>query len=380
VLFAPVRARAEGEPSFTWDAPPNCPQESAVRERLHALGADLSRSRLRVEGRISKTGERYRLTLSVREGGSVKKRTMTSESCADLAGAAAVALGLILRGGSNASAVNASAANGTSSSAPNGAETNGREREPGATAATGAAATERASGDSAAGSVHEQGEKSSASAESKRAGERENATGSEHPDAAKRAAESSAHAASKAASQAETPSEPRHFHVFLRAPLATLDVGRMPKPSGALGAGLGARYDDWHVLLIGRIFGGQTIWAPDVPEVGAHVNRGTLELWACKGFRSGRWELAPCADLGLERMTARGIGTDLKSGSDATVSLMVGAAGVVRLELLGFLALVGSAAAGFDTSRPRLAAAGLDAVHELGWAWFSIGLGPEWIF
>jgi hypothetical protein len=364
-LAAPVPALAQSEFAFSWDAPPNCPQESAVRERLRSLGAELKRpGRLEVEGHIVRSGERYELTLAVHEGNVVRKRTMTSDSCADLAGAAAVALGLILRSSSSGAASDATAP-GTAANGDEGTDSRAKKATD--------AETERASAASAAGSAT--GRNSGSTAKASAGAAAKSPSNDEHEKS-----EANAHEQAEGASHSGTPSGNRRLHALLRAPFVTLDVGRLPKPSGALGAGLGFRYDEWHFLAIGRIFKGQTVSAPDAPNIGAHVNRGTLEFWACRGWRSGAWELAPCLDVGLERLATHGTGGDVAAQSDTVVSLVLGAGGLARLEVSSFLALVGSLALGFETSRPSLVLGEFGPVHELGWAQISFGLGPEWIF
>src|SRR6185295_6374301 len=98
-MVAPSVARAQSQLDLSWDAPAGCPQADAVRSRIRELAGDALRSasHLSAAGRVVKVGERYRLTLSVRETNGPRERTMESDSCADLAGAAAVALGLLLK-------------------------------------------------------------------------------------------------------------------------------------------------------------------------------------------------------------------------------------------------------------------------------------------
>ncbi len=100
--LAPALARAELESALrlSWEAPSGCPQLEAVETRLReltsALANRLDPSALVVDGRIDQVGESYRLTLLVRDGNALGTRIIASQSCADLADAAAVALGLLV--------------------------------------------------------------------------------------------------------------------------------------------------------------------------------------------------------------------------------------------------------------------------------------------
>ncbi|HEY3495330.1 MAG TPA: hypothetical protein VGK73_11615, partial [Polyangiaceae bacterium] len=98
-LLASFVAPAQERLELVWSAPANCPQSAVVRERLRALLGESGRhtAGLRAEGRIERTEGRYRLTLTVRDATGVRHRSIESDSCADLGGAAAVALGLLLR-------------------------------------------------------------------------------------------------------------------------------------------------------------------------------------------------------------------------------------------------------------------------------------------
>jgi len=100
--LAPALARAELGSAFrlSWEAPSGCPSIEAVetrfRELTSALANRLDPSALVVDGRIEQVGESYRLTLLVRDGDALGTRVIVSQSCADLADAAAVALGLLV--------------------------------------------------------------------------------------------------------------------------------------------------------------------------------------------------------------------------------------------------------------------------------------------
>jgi hypothetical protein len=95
ILF-PRPAHAQLE--LSWEAPPDCPQREEVFQRIGKVaGAALEATAgLSVDGRIAPLNGRYRLTLLVRSGEDVRQRLIASDSCADLAGAAAVTVALML--------------------------------------------------------------------------------------------------------------------------------------------------------------------------------------------------------------------------------------------------------------------------------------------
>src|ERR1017187_745103 len=99
VLLAAAPAMAEPPPSIDirWEAPPDCPQENDVRERIqNLLGSGRHDNHLRAEGTITRMDRRFRLDLVVRVRDLVGTRSIEANSCEDFAGAAAVELGLLI--------------------------------------------------------------------------------------------------------------------------------------------------------------------------------------------------------------------------------------------------------------------------------------------
>jgi hypothetical protein len=102
--------RAEAQPvagvEVRWVAPAACPGADDVRARVRRLlGTDTVEAspddRLIAEGTVVAIGRRYRLSLTVRpeNGPASAARVFDSESCENLAGAAAVTLALLARAG-----------------------------------------------------------------------------------------------------------------------------------------------------------------------------------------------------------------------------------------------------------------------------------------
>jgi len=349
LVAAPARAQTSIE--LTWDAPSECPQEPAVRARLNALAGKPAqpRRRLQAVGRIERVGKRYRLTLSVRERDAVRERTMNADSCDDLAGAAAVALGLLIRNERGVAGENA---------------TNG----------TGAGeGSDASSSDEAAGARNEsntrtnEAPKPPAPASSQKApSETKNAKRDERENEAAPAGISS--------------SQERPWRILLRAPLGVLALGRLPKPSGGVAAGVGVSYDDWRVNLTARVLGTQTIPANNAYEAGARVGHRDLELGICRDWREGRTALAPCVSVELERETARGRGPGVTPRRASALSVVLAGGADAHWFLFDWLAVAASVTLGVETARPQLQVTTAGDVKKLGPLELSFGLGPEWIF
>lgn len=352
-------AAAQSRLELTWDAPPECPQAPAVRQKVDALLGSAARKtgQLRASGRIVRTDGRYRLTLTVQEQNRARNRTIDAETCDDLAGAAAVALGLLLRAESGTAAAGTSSPDSTT---PNGANETKSGTE------TNAANTRTTT---------------DAQSAARDASKNPTASSTKTPAAASAAAETRADNTPETPPDRDGAATPRRWRVLLRAPVVHLDVARLPKPSVGLGAGAGFRYDEWSVGVSGRVYVNQTAWSNlATPDAGAVINRSVLELWTCRGFRSGIGELAPCLSVGLDHVVTRGTGTDVKPQSARSTSVLIGVAGAGKFYLANWLALVATATLGLETARPKLTIGSLGEVQQLGPVAVSLALGPEWIF
>jgi hypothetical protein len=333
---APV---ARAEMTLEWEAPPSCPQRGEVLDRIRALaGSSVEKTDgLSVEGSIERAGNRYSLKLLVRDGREVRKRVITSESCADLAGAAAVTLALLL-------GIDVSSEGLTEDGSPQ------TETTPGA------AGTTTDGQNKPSDQRTDQGGKRA----NQRLAESTRETRSETPDA--------------------SPSG-RRWAVVLRAPAATADLGPLPHPALGLGLGVGVRYGSWRAVLSGHVSQKQTVNAPEPNDTsGAELERLTAELSGCYGFRSRDVEIAPCLALALEHVTARGFGEGVAPQSARAAWPALGAGVAAHWYPAKFLAIFVTFTGYVELSRPRLVIEGLGDVAELEPAAAGAAVGAEWTF
>jgi hypothetical protein len=297
---------------------------------------------------------RYRLTLSVREKGQIRERMIESSSCADLAGAAAVALGLLLRQRSTAEPERQPAA--AEPTPPAVGPTDGSTR-PSPDATPGAAKPEPAP-----------------------AAPQPATTAPEAvPPADTNESEPEPVEVPTPAPAPEMPSGPRRWKFVARVPVGSIDLGPLPKPGFGIGAALGVRWEAWSFMGGARIISAQTWLRPGSP-VGADVGRWQAEAALCRGWSTGRFEFGPCLSVGVERVWARGRGPDVTAQSQHAFTLVLGAAGAARLYVYDNLAIFVSATLGLETAQPRLLIAGLGEVGHVGPVQLSTVFGPEWSF
>jgi hypothetical protein len=334
---------ASAEMTLRWDAPPSCPQRDEVLERIRKLaGSSLDKTDgLSVEGSIERTTNgRYSLTILVRDERDVRKRVIASDSCADLAGAAAVTLALLL-----GFDVNAALTDGTS--------TDGASKD-GATSASDPNATNDPT--------------------------RSDATPQNKP----KDAQSNPNVPPPVKPPPRTPdpsSSEEHWAFVLRAPTAHADFGPLPRVSLGLGAGAGARYGAWRFLLAGHVSRGQDTEAVEQNEgSGAELHRLTAEVSACRGFRFSSVEVAPCAAVALEHVTARGFGPGVTPQSANATWPAAGLGAVAYLYPTHFLAVFVSATGYVEFSRPRLVIQGVGEIAEFSPVAAFTAVGAEWIF
>jgi hypothetical protein len=303
-----------------WEAPDGCPQVEEVQARIDAIaGSAMQRtSHLAADARVTQEQARFHLKLVVRDGEVMGERNISSSSCADLAGAAAVALGLLLR-----SEVPLSDSALAGSDTPPAAPT----AVPAPAPAPVPAPTEPKT---------------------------------PPPDA-------------------ETGREAR-LRAIVRAPVGVVELGPLPAASMALGAGVGLRYDRWRVLLGARIWLDQSVSGPDFPEQGATIQRQSVALTFSRSFRSNRLEAAPQLKLSVERLQARGTGPGVTPTEEQVLWLAPGAGAVGFFHLGASLALVAEVTGSVETSRPVIELDGLGRVRKLGAFALDASAGVEWAF
>jgi hypothetical protein len=292
----------------------------------------------------------------VHEGDEVRERTVNADSCDDLAGAAAVALGLLIR---------------NERIAANGGDDGGGKPGAGHGTAGGAGANETDGTSSTNGTRPEQSPSAApvAAATNKKPAEKNENAQRENEKASP----------GITASQVGASGE-RRWRILLRAPVGIVSIGRLPKPSGGVGAGVGASYDAWRVMFAARLFAAQTLESNNPYEAGARVGRGDLQLDVCRDWRDGRLAFAPCLIGALQRETAAGSGLGVTPEQVSALSFVIAGAAEAHLFIFDWASLVASVAVGIQTSRPTLEVTTAGDVKKLGPIDLSFSLGPEWIF
>jgi hypothetical protein len=334
-----VAPNARAEVTLRWDAPSECPGRDDVLARIRALaGASLDRTEeLSVEGRIERVAGRFSLTLLVRDDREVRTRVITSDACADLAGAAAVTLALLL--GIDVGAGDT----GTNDGAGGGGASGGDARSTGPRKTGAGAASER---------------------DATRANPplKSGASSGDRPSASEQSGTASA-------------------GILVRIPVASADFGPLPEPSLGLGLGVGVRYESVRAILAGRISRRQRVRAPEpYAASGAELDRVTVELSGCYGFRSQTFEIAPCVAVALERVNASGFGEDISPQSARTTWPAVGAGAVAHAYAWESLAIFAGVTGYVELSRPKVVIEGLGVLAELESVAANIAIGAEWIF
>jgi hypothetical protein len=333
---------AEPQPpiDIRWEAPPGCPQESDVRDRIQKLlGSSRHDSQLRAEGTITRIDKRFRLNLVVRAGDLVGTRSIESNSCEDLAGAAAVELGLL----SHAAEV-AGRPNPTGTQLPTLPPVSGPEPS----------------------------------------GSRSDGTNG-HPPQGTNAASPAQRAPidAKVESEAKEPppamESPRRGRVLVQAPLLALGVGPLPRTTTGGGLALGLEYAKWQWQLKAISWQRQSVPAPDFPGYGADVARIAADFWACRELRSAWVGFSPCLTAGMERVSASGTGRNIASSTQHAIGMTAGAGVQGRLYLASWIRLLAAVGGQVELTRPQISIKGLGSVYQFAPAALTVALGLEWI-
>ncbi|MGC4090003.1 MAG: hypothetical protein QM756_19365 [Polyangiaceae bacterium] len=330
-----------------WDAPSGCPSREAVLKRLRSIvGASVEQGRpLQAQGRIERNGTRFRLTLRLREGDADTVRVIESNACAELGGAAAVTLGLVMRDGISAGVP---APNGTNNGSSSSSD-------------TGTPATLSSSADGTT---------------TPNKPEPKPDTKVEPPKPEKTAPP--ADNPPKPPEPTAAPTEAAATHFVLQIPLLGVDVGPLPKPSPTFGLAAIVRHGAWDFGAGARLALAQTIMVDKTPAYGAEVSRLALELRVCRALGLGRFDLAPCVFGAAERLSAQGVGAEVIANTGHQLGLGAGASALARLRLGRSVALVASAGGQVELTRPHAVIEGLGEVTQVAPFALVVNGGLEW--
>jgi hypothetical protein len=173
----------------------------------------------------------------------------------------------------------------------------------------------------------------------------------------------------------------RNWRVLAELPIFALGIGPLGTPSTGITAAGGATIDRWRFLAKGTAwFRQQTSATIGFHDYGADIHRTTFSLEACRALVLSRFELAPCALVSLEHVSARGTGAHIDART-ATLSWFAAGVGVqARFYVTPWFGLTAAIDGQFETSRPELSLDGLGGVAHLFPAAATGTVGPEWIF
>jgi hypothetical protein len=354
---APETAWAESQPpvNLRWEAPAGCPQETDVRDRIqNLLGSGGQSSHLRAEGTIAKLDKRYRLDLVVRVRDLVGTRSIESSSCEDLAGAAAVEIGLLVHSAEVAAEPSRPTQPQTSSPGQ------GQGSEPSRSRSSGAdARSSQKTSDTSPAERASNGGKSEGKTE----------------------------AESAAMEQAPSMESQRTWHVLVQAPVVELGVGPLPQSARGIGFALGLEYASWQLQLKGISWQRQNVPAAGWPGYGADVDRVSAAFWGCREFRSSWVGFSPCVTVGMERVSATGTGLAIAPSTQNAFGMTLGAGAQGRVYLASWIRLLMAVGGQIELSRPQISMDGEGTpwtsdrfkVYQFTPAVFSVALGLEWI-
>jgi hypothetical protein len=276
------------------------------------------------------------LELIVRAGELVGRRRIDARSCEDLAGAAAVALALLLR-------------------------------------SPGAISEEDLGGLETDGALSGGGGDADEAPEAGSETERDAQQAADPSQARPESARPTAHASSDA------PSPSRAWRGLIRAPLGAFGLGPLPEPTFGLGAAAGITLERWRFLVEGTLWKKQRLSASDDPGVSAGVQLFAAGLRTCWAAFEGPLQLGPCATLTVEHVRTRGDGDHVLPAT-ANVTWLAGGIGAEGWwRLAPWLGLVGGLSGQIEGSRPRIVIDDVGTLGQVRPVSMTLTVGVEWI-
>ena len=325
--FAQSKAAIE----LVWDAPSQCPTANDVQDHIRGIVGDLEvpPTHLRAEGRILRIGERYRLTLVITSGTATGTRELESDSCEHLAGAAGVALSLLVQVAST----------------------------------TDEMLTPDVLGEPFPGSPRRQ----NPTQETTSSGSGPPVT--EHkPQRPEPESREDLGSASK-----------NEVDVHLRLPTVATSLGTAPGLTVGYGLGLGVTYAQWEGAVTGYYWPERHI-SSQWPGYGANLTRYSADLDICRTWRVESFEAGPCVRAGVMRAIGSGTGTGMVLKSASATVFTAGAALMARFYFSKRIALLVTGGSEMASARPQLVNPAFGQIYEFARVSFKFSLGSEWIF
>jgi len=302
-----------------------------VRGRiLKIIGPGRYRGPVRAEGAITRVDGRFRLELVVRAADSMGTRTLEAKACDDLAGAAAVELGLLVHSFEATRTAEPAASQPAGTSSVGSGDAGGAAAD--ASAASSAGATGESGGTPPAGMTG--GGQRRAEGDAERATSEGDARGSR-----------------------ATP--PRRWRLLVQAPVGAFAIGSLPKPGVGWGVAAGIEVAAWRFQLMATSWLGQNVSATSFPGYGADVERRGANLLTCRGWRWSWLDLSPCLTVGIARASASGTGAAVMAIRRHATLASAGGGIQARKAVTSWLRLVTLVAVEAQFVRPRLAIDGL---------------------
>jgi len=350
VLAASSVALSQTSPvlKLQWDAPSQCPQVDAVQSRIRELvgSTGVSPEQLRAEGRIIRSGDKFRLTLIVRSGAAAGVRELESDSCEHLTGAAAIGLGLLVRRARTATA-------------PLTSETLGAPTE------SGDPSGERLSAEESHGAPPPSDVDAGGPPTS-------------HDDKATTASAASLPSPTPAPAL-DTPASTRKLKVLLRAPSVEFGIGTLPGLTTGYALGAGAKYEEWQAFLTAGYWPRHTVES-QWPQFGVDLTRYSVELDGCHAWRSRAFEWSPCLHAGFMNVVASGTGQGILSVRSTSSVWSAGATLDTKLHVTPWAAIFLAVGGEIKTSRPRFVNKEIGELYRFPSLGLKFGLGTEWLF
>ena len=322
-------AQADAPAELTWEAPENCSQIAEVQQQLRALvGASIGEliSPLRAHGTIEPLGKRYRLTLVIERSATRGMREIESDDCHSLGRAAAVVLGLLVQ-------------------------------------------KERALG--------------------RELSESEISGQPQPPSEPQKQPPPVPTTEALPAKLAEPPPLPpstqpsRRWHLLVRAPEARVNFMTLPRVGYGIGLGVGVTYKAWRAIVVGALYQPQDEVSTGAQPYRVEFRRKTAEMIGCHGWRSGLVEVAPCAVVAADDVSARASGDSLVATNRTAFWISIGGGISGYVHLFNHLSLVASGNGLIATKRSRFlleTLTGMQQAHKVPPGTASGSLACEWIF
>jgi hypothetical protein len=185
--------------------------------------------------------------------------------------------------------------------------------------------------------------------------------------------------------KSQTHDEPtqRQWYFLVNVPSATVDFWTLPKRDTGFGIAAGVLHQQWRFFVSATNWSSQQRTITDVETYSSYFKRKSFEIWGCRGWGSGAFELAPCVVTAMDLVTASASSARLNASEQRVAIFSAGAGMSAYAHLAPWFSLYLATTGRIVANRRQFLVKEISGdfpTHTIPVGAWLTSIGSEWIF